>query len=321
MIFFFYGDDTYRSSEKVKEIQEKFTREVDAAGLNITQLDGAKLSWAELHTALSAPPFLARKRLVIVRNLLLGSKSKKQNPELHTNVLAWLTDAGQTADTVVVLVELGTPDRRSALFRRLSAEQYAQEFVPLAGRELSGWLAAEIKKRGGEAPATVVELLAAKLGNDLWRATSELDKVLAYADGQPVTATMVEQLVDSVFDENIFALTDALSARNRRAASRLLAGQLESGTHELALLSMLARQVRLLLLARTALDAGTPPSRLATLLAIHPYVAQRAAGAARNFSPATLRALYDQLVATDSALKTGADPRTALQLLIVKATT
>ena len=40
MIIFLFGADTFRSRQKLKEIKDKFLREVDSSGMNMQTLDG-----------------------------------------------------------------------------------------------------------------------------------------------------------------------------------------------------------------------------------------------------------------------------------------
>ncbi|MBI3627096.1 hypothetical protein HY224_03555 [Candidatus Uhrbacteria bacterium] len=57
MIFFLHGADTYRSRQKLKEIKDKFRKDVDPSGLNITVLDGAKADLDILSRAFMSAPF------------------------------------------------------------------------------------------------------------------------------------------------------------------------------------------------------------------------------------------------------------------------
>ena len=43
MIIFFYGENDFKISQKIKELQDKFVREVDASGQNIFKFDGEKI--------------------------------------------------------------------------------------------------------------------------------------------------------------------------------------------------------------------------------------------------------------------------------------
>src|SRR3989338_5758079 len=78
MIFFLYGQDTYRSRLKVRELKEKFVREVDPSGANLVVLDGATMKLEDFRNAVSAMSMFAKKRMVVVERLLESGKKPVQ---------------------------------------------------------------------------------------------------------------------------------------------------------------------------------------------------------------------------------------------------
>ena len=93
-------------------------------------------------------------------------------------------------------------------------------------------------------------LLAEYVGNDLFALENEINKLVGYAHGQTITTHHVDIMVHAQFDTLIFHFTDALCSGNARKAYKLLADQLESGAHELYVLTMLSRQFRIMLLLK-----------------------------------------------------------------------
>ena len=67
-----------------------------------------------------------------------------------------------------------------------------------------------------------------------------------YAGGQPITITMVDELVHASFEGKIFSLIDAVSQRRPTEAIRLLQEERWSGANDHYLMTMLGRQVRIL---------------------------------------------------------------------------
>ena len=74
--------------------------------------------------------------------------------------------------------------------------------------------------------------------------------------------------VTSPLDDNIFHFTDALSARNAATALHLLHDQLESGANPFYIVTMLSRQITILLQVKAG---GAAASKL------HPYVQKKSA--------------------------------------------
>ena len=70
MIIYIYGEDTFRSRNYLKQQVERFKKERDPQGMNVVVLDGQKVESRRLWNEITAAPFLAEKRLVIVQNIL-----------------------------------------------------------------------------------------------------------------------------------------------------------------------------------------------------------------------------------------------------------
>jgi DNA polymerase III delta subunit len=75
MIIFLYGEDTFRSRQKLIELKEKFLREVDRTGNSLITLDGDSINMEKLNESIATPSLFARKRMVIIERIL-GHKSK-----------------------------------------------------------------------------------------------------------------------------------------------------------------------------------------------------------------------------------------------------
>ena len=86
---------------------------------------------------------------------------------------------------------------------------------------------------------------------------------------------------------------------------------------------MIVYQYRQLLLVSDALDRGLKSSGdLARTLRMAPFVAEKTARLARNYSFEVLEHLYERLLDYDVAMKTGElEPRLGLELLIAEFTT
>lgn len=95
MILFLYGEDTYRSRQKLKQIEEKF-KATDKSRVNFVKIDGERMSWKNIEKEILAPPFLHDKKLIVVENFL---KKKGQKIE---EAVAFLEEEEIPNGTVVV---------------------------------------------------------------------------------------------------------------------------------------------------------------------------------------------------------------------------
>ena len=311
MLIFLYGEDDYRSRQKLNKLKEKFQAK-DTSGMNLQELDGHRVELAELKNAIQAAPFMSDKRLVIVENILA-----KKDKNLHESV-ADLLSSGLPESSVVVFWEASVPDKRKKLFKVLIKEGKAEEITLLTGQALNKWISGEVADRTGKINLEAVNKLAAYVGNDLWQMSQEIDKLIIYKKGQEIVAEDVDVLVKAKLDTNIFNFVDALGQQDKDQALKLLHDQLASGEHALYLLTMITYQFRNLLIVKELLEKGRDQRSLSKEAKMHPFVAQKTAQQTRNYSLASLRMIYRKLLDLDQAIKTSRiEPRLGLDLLVV----
>jgi DNA polymerase-3 subunit delta len=331
MIIFLYGPDTFRSRRKLNELTAKFKKEVDPSGSNIAVVNGEKADLGKLNEAIASASLLAKKRLIVIENLFAN---KLDN--VPSQFLAQLKKHKEGPDSNIIIVwsEVGANEAlnkaKTELFKFLSKQKYAQEFKILSNTETAAWIKKEVEARGGKIAAAAASELAALVACDLWQINNEIDKLVNLKAGQKlqlgntesdfkIEVVDVAELVAGVFDERIFALTDALANKQKSQAAKLLEEQVNSGAAAEYILSMIIRQYRILLSVRQAVESGDGPRAVAAHLKLHPFVAQKSLGQARNFTLVALKNLLDRLLEIDYRNKSGqADVLTSLDLLIAK---
>ncbi len=309
MILFFYGQDTYRMRQKLRELKAKFIS-ASLGDTNLVTLEGQKVTFDELVRQIWALPFLAKTRLVIVENLLIS----KRPPELLEKVADALKKVPQA--TVLVFVEEGLPDRRLALFKKLAQEK-TEEFKLLEPEALRRWLKKEVEARGGSIDSLATSKLIDYLGNDLWRQSNEIDKLLAY--NEKISMENIELLVNPQIESDIFKMIEAVANRRLGIAMKELYRLLEAGEHELYILTMIIYQYRNLLVLKDleARDKSNNRWALAKKAGLHPFVVQKSLAVLPQYPLADLKAIYGKILDFDVRLKTGKiEPRVALELLL-----
>ena len=202
-------------------------------------------------------------------------------------------------------------DRLLSIFKK-NAE--IQEFAPLEGDRLVAWIAKEFGDMGNPVDGVVALALAQKVGGDLWRAENEIQKLAHFITGRRITPDDVEQNVSQAIDSNIFRTIDAVAARDKKQAIRLIREHVDKGDHPLYLLSMIATQFKNLVMVKSGDGAGG-----AARLGIHPYVFGKTVAQARRFKLDELKNSYRNVCQTDFDVKTGRiSPEAGLDLLIAR---
>ena len=335
MVIFLHGDDTYRSRAKLHELEEKFRREVDPSGSNLTRIDGTSASASEIWGAIAAQSFLVRKRMVVVEDI--GQRKTKTEREEVAVFLDRIPD-----DAIIVFWEsksraptsdhrkrVAAPKRKKKtatggadpLFPLLLQGKYVEEFAPLEGGALERWVRARVESLGATIAPDALRMVMGEVGPNLWRMSSELEKLALAAEGATISVDLVRDLVAETPTDDVFAFVDAIGSGDRAAALRQLRRLEEAGAEPGALVGMIGRQLRLLVSASDLLARGTPHARLASELGVHPFVAQKIAEQAQHTSLPHLRVLYPHLLDLDRKLKSSRAPWEALmELFCLQAT-
>jgi len=327
MLYVLYGRDSFSLRQALAELKAR----LDPDGMlesNTSLLDGREASSEEMMGICNTVPFLAANRLVIVEGLLsrfessgrTGSRRAKMGERVDGlgpwRVLPEYVDR-LPPTTTLVLID-GDISPANALLEALKPKAELKNFPPLRPSEVPAW----IQRRAGEINLTLarpaVKLLADLVGNDLWTLASEMDKLAAYAAGQPLDEADVRALVGAARDVNIFALVDAIVEGRPGQAIKLLRQFITQGADYPYVFAMILRQYRNLVLARELLDGGAGSAEISERLGIYSaFALEKLLAQAERYDMLRLVKAYRRLLATDVAIKRGIySDDLALELLV-----
>jgi DNA polymerase III delta subunit len=280
MIILIHGKDSYRIKEKVNSLvngQEiVFDFEEDVYPLLIDSLKQRSL--------------FDSKKIVVTKGLLKKVKSIKDIISL-------------VGDTTLIIVE-DTIDKK---YKKIADEEYC--FDLLQGAELIKWINARV---GGKIHNLAVKKIIEYFNNDLWRISSELDKLACYKDGGMILVDDIELLMRPDIENNIFQTIDAIASKNKKTSLKLLYSHIEKGDAVSYLFSMIFFQFRNLIAVKDAQKLG-----LRNINKMNPYVFSKTSNQSRSFTYEELINYYSKLVQSDYYIKTGKiDPGIALDLFI-----
>lgn len=339
MIIFFYGDNAFKAKQKISELKEKFFREVDPNEHSFSVIDGALTDLNEISQTVNTGSLFTKKRLTLLENIFANKKAEflpefldylqKNNLEKGDDIiLIYEPRIKSQKDKFVKTNMAGDKDsaltaKEKKLFDFLHGQKFVQEFKALTAGELASWIKTETEKKGSTIRPAAVQQLINFCGADLWQINNELEKLVHYKKvgniPSEIEAKDIEAICSRNFDDNIFALTDALGSKNKPLALKILEDQYHLDAADEYILAMLLRQFKIILQLKSALDQGENPVKIGPLLGLHPYVAKKSAEQARYFTLEQLKELISDLTRLDYLNKTGqTDFKAALNLIIAR---
>jgi len=314
MLILLYGPDSYRSSQKLKDIIIEYKGK-HKSGLNFRQLEWAPEIFNEIKNAFSSFSMFDEKKLIIIKGACQSPKTDQEK------IIELLADKKIAKDdsAIVVFHEGGKAEKSDLAVWLKKNTKMAECFEALSGAKLCNWVKKEVQNLGGEISSGAAEKLAAFVGSDLWQIYNEVNKLISFKVGKLITEEDVDLLVKSKYDSNIFATIDALANRNKNLAYKLIHQHLEQGENEIYILTMFIYQFRNLLQIKSLIDGGMASDTLAKKTGLHPFVIKKSWGMLKNFSLEVLKKVYERLLRLDIAIKRGRiEPQTALDLIVAE---
>lgn len=295
--------------------------------VNITVLDGKTVSYDELVATANTVPFLADNRLVIAQGLLArfdsgAARSSSATASGAKKLGDWegLGDALQhIPDTTSLVFVDGRIGASNPLLKVIRPLAEVHTFPLPSVRELPQWIRSRADQLGINIEPRAIATLAETIGNDTRVIDAEMQKLSLYRLEQPIRQEDVEAMVSYAKEASIFAAVDAVLEGRTGAAVSMIHQILDAGRPPQYLITMIARQVRLLILAKELKAQRLPQAEIGSRLSISGYPLTKTLEQESKFTYPQLVNIHRKLLEADLAMKTGAsDDQTALDMLIVE---
>lgn len=329
MFYLFYGEDEFSREGAVGELR-RGVGPPEVRDINVTDLDAREATADQVIALCSTVPFMTPRRLVVLRGLLSrferrgasgGEADGGHSGTARSWDALWESVALFPDSTDLVLVE-GRIAPGSPLLRKVQAIATTRTFPSLRGERLRGWIRKRAEEKDAKITPEAVNGLADLSAGNLRVLDGELDKLALYAAGRAICQEDVEVLVAFTGEASIFVAVDAVVEGRPEVALRALRRLLDGGNSPGFVLAMIARQVRLLLLAKDLKRQGVPVPELGGRLRLSGYPLRKTLDQETMFTQEGLHEAHSRLVQADLSAKTGRlDEETALELLVTELAT
>ena len=180
MIYLIYGEDSLSVEETLASLRVDSGPD-ELYDVNTTTLNGASVSMAELEAAWSTIPFMADKRIVVVRGLLARMERGRGGSSRSRDAGGEWSDIGERLAHVPETTELifvdAAVNRGNPLLRPIRSVAQVHEFRLPSVRDMPGWVRQRADKLGASIEPGAVSALVDAIGNDTRLVDSELRKL------------------------------------------------------------------------------------------------------------------------------------------------
>ncbi len=328
MFYILLGQDDYSLGESLEEIKRSIG---DQALLeaNTTTLDGQQMTLDQLRTVCETLPFLAERRLVIVKGLLerfesRGRSSRRKKTAHATNHQneheSLVTYISKLPDSTILVVIGGRIASKNPLFSQLSAKAKVKSFPLLRGARLRQWIQGYVTKESGAISPQAIGLLAELVGGNLWIMANEINKLILFTSGRRIGEGDVKMVVSYAQQANVFAMVDAILEFKAGLAEKLLDQLLKAGETPPRLLAMITRQARMITLSKELKTQRISNIEIQNKLGLtSEFALGKILEQADRYPWERLKQAYHKLLEADLSIKTGKyEGELALNILIAE---
>lgn len=319
--------DSYLVRRQLSRLETEAGAE-DALDANRHRLAGTQTNLNELVGICNALPFMDSHRVVVVDGLLAtferrSGRGRRRNTGDQADggsLGSWegLDQAISAMPETTLLIFLdGALPESNPMLRLLRQVAEIHGLPTPSGESLARWIKAAVEEKGSSISPSAIGSMTDMVGGDLWSLDSELEKLSLYAAGQRIEESHVNEMVNQAREGNVFAAVDAMIDGRQSLALGLLHQLRQDGREAPYIIAMVERQLRLLALARDAIDQGIPQREVGSRLGTNSqFVVRKTMEQARRHSWSDIMWRYQRLLETDLAIKQGRlEPDLALELL------
>ena len=306
--YLFFGEETYLMQEYTTTLIERIL----GAAPRDFNCDVCRVDNDTLDDALSIArtlPMMATHRVVVLHGLQQLRKADWAPLEHyleHPSVSTALICSSSASDP-------------KKLPPRLWQSAVAVECSRLEGPKLSDWVTHTVTQGGYRMTPEALQGLLHEQEPDLQTIRQEIEKLCTYVgERQEITLDDVQEVTQTSRLQSIFALSDALGARQIGPAFTVVERLLNQGEPPLVILSMMVRHVRLLWSVRQLGQQRHDMPQMAKTLGLPLAVCRQLRAQSQHFAVEHLRQLYIAALEADLAFKTSnKPPRAILEELIL----
>lgn len=305
MIATFTGPNSFLLNLELRKHRDAFI--LDSGDLGYEIVDGEEADTQRITEAIQSLPFLAPKKLIVLKN----PSAQKQFAEQIEGLLA---SVPETNDVILIEPKI---DKRSSYFKVLKAKTEYKEFKVPDMYKLNNWVVQYAKDQEGSIDAGDAQYLVDRIGPNQQLLAVEIDKLLTH--NHRISRDDIDSLTEPTPTSTIFELLDAAFAGRLKKVSQLYSEQRVLKVEPQQIMALIAWQLHALALVKVAGERSVDD--IASISKLNPFVIRKTQQLARQLTLAEVKDLINRALRLDVRLKTESiDADEALQHFLLTLT-
>jgi len=287
MIVTLTGENSFGLQAALKQMVKTFVDE--HSDLALERIDGQEAEFERIREALTGLPFLAARKMVVLRSPGTNKQFVEKFEQLFNEI-------SETTDLILVEPKL---DKRLSYYKFLKKQTDFREFPELDSNGLARWLSEVAKAVDGSLSSADARYLVERVGTSQQLLSNELEKLLLYDSN--ISRRTIDLLTEPTPQSTIFQLLEAAFAGRTKTALQLYAEQRAQKVETPQIIAMLAWQLHILAIVKTAGDRSA--DEIASQSRLNPFVVRKSQSIARNLTLADIKKLVADLLRIDTRSK------------------
>ena len=323
--FIFSGEEEYLKRYYLDELLARIVPDEFLRPFNYTLFDGPDIDFGALTDAITSPPMMSDRKLVVWKWAELDHL--REGGRVALEELARGREAYDKVTFVIVVSADGfdvgnLPKRPSKLYTRLGASYDIVHFPPSTDAQLASWLKRHFDAEGISVDAPTLRALLFRTGHAMDDLYQEVKKLtyFARANGRDsVDVQMVESVSSTTAECDAYALSNAILERDHALAYRALSVLKKERTDPIMILGMLSRSFSELYAVGKLVEEGERAERIGEILHMPLFKVKLTVGATRRYGVQDLLSALEELSVMDERAKSyGSTGYAAIESFLAK---
>lgn len=299
--FLFLGEENFLKEELIEKLKAKFlTPEAKDLDYGMFYAKDKDFNIREMLDALNTPPFMAKKRIIILRDTDALPESSKES------VIFYLKNPAETSIFII--------DTKSNVIKgeflleasKLTKLTYARK---LTDGEINIWLSKKAKLAGKKISIEAINLIKENLSHDLHILSSSMSNLILYTGKRPdIKRQDVENLISVSPLNTSFDLLDAIEKKDAKRALTMFTSLQKQRKKEIEFLGLLGWQFRMLLRVKELLLRNKNKIDIARELGLYSSKVEQIVRYAGKFKRKDIVGFLNDILAADRDIKTSSIP-------------
>ena len=316
--YLFYGSETFLIEQEINNIIEKLIPK-EERDLNTNSYDLSGTPLAEVIEEAETLPFFSSKKVIIAKNAFFFSAQRPpKSIEQDTDSLKRLLDNPVDFSYLIFWAPVEKVDERKKIVKMIKKQGNVKSFSSLTGSHLVEWVKNTVLEDKANITDDAAGLLIHTIGQNLQLISQEIKKMAIYVgENGLIDKTVVRDLSSRTLEQNIFLLIEMVANLEFERAFRTLYDLLKNKEEPIKIVTLFARQFRIMLYAKELNRIGYSGKQIASHLGVHPYAVKLALRQSSRFTEVQLRNILKKTAELDYEMKTGAkDKKLSLEMFI-----